>query len=165
MQSTATRCSCIFYQFWAFEMKLMKGETSKPFFPCRYHCLQDRTNRTAAEEKWMFNKVAVPAVKNRTIALKPFYLWLLQVVLGGSVLSHSDWQLIRCRGLEVRASSHFIYGSFLWQNGAISLSFPQAGDVSCCLTIGGKALPVLSTTWFMVLIRVWYSWKLVFKPV
>ncbi len=90
------------------------------------------TNRTVAGENCMLNKAAVSAVKKRTTTLKPlfFYLWWLQVVLGGSLLSHSSWQLMRCRGLEVNASSHFIYGSFLWQNRAISLSFPQAGDGS-----------------------------------
>lgn len=89
------------------------------------------TNRRAAGENCVFNKAAVSAVKKTTTTLKPlfFYLWWLQVVLGGSLLAHSSWRLMRCRGLEVNASSH-IYGSFLWQNRAVSLSFLQAGHVS-----------------------------------
>lgn len=89
------------------------------------------TNRTVAGENCMFNKAAARSIKRRT-TLKPlfFYLWWLQVVLGGTLLSHSSWQLIRCRGLEVNASSHFIYGPSLWQSRVISVSFPQTGNLS-----------------------------------
>lgn len=138
MQSTAKNRSCIFYQLWACEMKSMTGGNVKLFSSMQVSLSQAvrtvfaSTNRAVAGENCMFNKAAVSAVKKRTTTLKPlfFYLWWLQVVLGGTLLSHSSWQLMSCRGLEVNASSHFIYCSFRWQNRAISLSFPPAGNVS-----------------------------------
>lgn len=88
------------------------------------------TNRRVAGENCMCNKAAASASKKKT-SVKPlfFYLWWLQAVLG-TLLSHSSWQSIWCSGLKVNASSHFIYGSSLWQNRAFSLSFFQAGHAS-----------------------------------
>lgn len=93
--------------------------------PCPVYCshcclIQSKQSLPISDrKKCMFNKAAVQTAA----ALKPlfFYLWWLQVVLGGSLLSHSDWQLMRCRGLKVNTSSLIIYGSSLWQNTTISL--------------------------------------------
>lgn len=117
---------------------IIAHEYSTSSGPLRWSCWQWKSRTSLshagimAGENCMFNEAAVGAVMKTTTALKPFlfYLWWLQVVLGGSLLSHSGWQLIRCRGLKVNASSRFIYGSSLGQNGAISLPFPRAGHES-----------------------------------
>lgn len=90
------------------------------------------TNRGVEGENCMFNKAAASAVKKRTTTLMLFFYlwWLLLVLRWRHFLSHSSWQLMRCRASEVNASPHFINSSALWQNGAISLSFPQAGHGS-----------------------------------
>lgn len=85
--------------------------TVKSFFPIKVSLSEAErivfagANRTAAAETCTINKAA----GRKWTTLKPFffYLWWLQAVLGGTLLFHSSWHLMRCRGLEVSAGSHF----------------------------------------------------------
>lgn len=126
-------------------------------FPSAVSCAERLVlaNRTVTGENCMFNKVAAGEVKK---PLKPssFIYGDCKLSLGFVFLSRSDRQLIRCRGLEVSGSSHFIYGSFLLakqRRRSHSLGQVMYLDPTECLTKGGLALPGLSTKWFTVFIR------------